>query len=99
MILHLKKDNTNILSNSEQYSQNVEQILSNLKNECSIEIDKRDKYINELKIQLSNYDKDYNNLINYIIEQFSNITQLIENNDITNLNNYSFEYEKIKNEK
>ncbi len=98
MILDLKKDNTNILSNSEQYSQNIEQILSNLKNECSIEIDKRDKYINELKIQLSNYDKDYNNLINYIIEQFSNITQLIENNDITNLNNYSFEYEKIKND-
>ena len=57
---------------------------------------KRDKYINDLHNKLSNYDKDYNNLINYIIEKFSNIEELIENYDINNLTNLNFQKEDDK---
>ena len=84
MLLDLKNDNN--ISNSEKYPYNYEKILSNIKNDYSFEIEKRDNYINELNTKLSNYDKDFNYLINYIIEQFSNIGELIEKNDLGSLN-------------
>ena len=96
-ILDLKNDNNNIISNSGKYSYNYEKILSNVKYDYSFEIEKRDTYINELNIKLSNYDKNYNNMINYIIEQFSNIGDLIEKNDLGSLNIYNLKNENLKN--
>ena len=75
---------------------NIEKNMLNINNNFSNDLIKRDKYINDLHNKLSNYDKDYNNLINYIIEKFSNIEELIENYDINNLTNLNFQKEDDK---
>ena len=75
---------------------NIEKNILNINNNFSNDLIKRDKYINDLHNKLSNYDKDYNNLINYIIEKFSNIEELIENYDINNLTNLNFQKEDDK---
>ena len=96
MILDLKNDNNKIFANSEKNSNNYEKLLSNVKNNYSSGIEKRDNYINELNIKLS-YDKDYNNLINYIIDQISNIGNLIEKNDLESFNNNNLKNDDLKN--
>ena len=96
MILDLKNDNNKIFANSEKKSNNYEKLLSNVKNNYSSGIEKRDNYINELNIKLS-YDKDYNNLINYIIDQISNIGNLIEKNDLESFNNNNLKNDDLKN--